>query len=82
MFKYIHKETLENHKSASGKAIYLTVRFGTSAIHDSIVWMPVSQLKVGEFNECGWALVEIPDWLIKKNGLERAGFVELEAAEI
>lgn len=78
MTKYIHKNTVDNHKSASGKALYLTVRFGTSAIHDSIVWLPVSQLSIGEYNECGWAKIEIPEWLIKKNNLTRAGFVELE----
>ena len=78
MTKYFHKNTVDNHKSASGKALYLTVRFGTSAIHDSIIWLPISQLSIGEYNECGWARIEIPEWLIKKNNLTRAGFVELE----
>lgn len=78
MTKYIHKNTVDNHKSASGKALYLTVRFGTSAIHDSIIWLPISQLSIGEYNECGWARIEIPEWLIKKNNLNKAGFVELE----
>lgn len=78
MVKYIHRNTLNGHKSASGKAIYFTVRFGTSAIHDSITWLPISQLKIGEFNECGWARIEIPDWLIRKNSLTKASFVELE----
>lgn len=78
MTKYIHKNTLDNHVSASGKAIYFTVRFGTSAIHDRVTWLPMSQLKIGDFNECGWAKIDIPDWLINKNGLKNAGFVELE----
>lgn len=77
---FIHRSTLEGHKSASGKAIYFTVRFGTSAIHDSIVWLPLSQLKIGTENECGWSEIEIPGWLIKKNGLVRAALVELEEA--
>ena len=78
MMRYIHENTLKDHKSASGKAIYFTVRFGTSAIHDAIVWMPLSQLKIGNLNECGWAQIEIPQWLIRKNALEKAVFVELE----
>ena len=78
MTKYIHKNTLDNHKSASGKALYLTVRHGTSEAHDSITWLPISQLKFGEFNECGWAEIYIPDWLIRKNGLQKAAFIELE----
>ena len=79
MIKYIHEETLKNHISASGKAIYFTVRRGgTTARHDEIIWLPLSQLKIGELNECGWAKIEIPYWLIKKNSLEKAGFVELQ----
>lgn len=78
MKKFIHQNTIENHKSASGKALYLTVRFGTSSIHDRTIWFPMSQLKIGEANECGWSMIEIPDWLIKKNSLERAAFIELE----
>ena len=78
MLKHIHQNTVMNHKSASGKAIYLTVRFGTSESHDSVVWLPMSQLKFGEFNECGWAEVSIPDWLIHKNNLTRAAFIELQ----
>lgn len=76
---FIHENTLKDHKSASGKAIYLTVRFGTSDIHDSIKWFPLSQMRFGEVNEVGWMPVEIPDWLIRKNGLERASFIELQA---
>lgn len=80
MTKYIHQNTISGHRSASGKALYLTVRFGTSAINDRIVWLPMSQLKIGEANECGWSQIEIPDWLIKKNSLQRASFIELEEA--
>ena len=77
MVAYIHENTWNNHKSASGKAIYLTVRFGTSSIHDSYTWLSVSQLKLDKFNEVGWARMEIPDWLIRKNGLQNAAFIEL-----
>ena len=78
MFSHIHQNTVNNHKSASGKAVYLTVRFGTSESHDQTVWFPMSQLKIGEFNDCGWAEIEIPDWLIRKNKLMRAAFIELQ----
>ena len=78
MTKYIHQNTWKNHRSESGKALYLTIRYGTSAIHDRTMWFPISQLKVGDFNECGWATIEIPDWLIRKNNLSKAIFVELE----
>ena len=78
MKKYIHQNTVNGHRSESGKALYLTVRFGTSSINDRIVWLPMSQLKISEANECGWSLIEIPDWLIKKNSLQRAAFIELE----
>lgn len=78
MTGYIHQNTVSNHRSASGKALYLTVRFGTSSINDRAIWLPLSQLKIGEANECGWSQIEIPDWLIKKNGLQRASFIELE----
>lgn len=74
----IHENTVENHKSASGKAIYFTARFGTSQIHDRPVWFPMSQLKIGKFNDVGWAIIEIPDWLIRKNCLNNAALVELE----
>ena len=74
----IHKNTIENQKSGSGKAIYLTARFGKSQIHDKPVWFPLSQLKIGEFNECGWATIDIPDWLLVKNCLTNAVFTELE----
>lgn len=80
MTKYIHKNTLDSHISTSGKAIYFTIRFGTSSIHDRTIWMPMSQLSIGEFNECGWAKIDIPNWLINKNGLQKANFVELEEA--
>ena len=78
MTRYIHQNTVRDHQSASGKALYLTVRFGTSAINDRVIWLPLSQLKIGEANECGWSQIEIPDWLIKKNALQKASFVELE----
>lgn len=78
MTKYIHQNTVNNHKSASGKAIYLTVRFGLSDLHDTTVWLPMSQLNISEPNECGWSKIDIPDWLIRKNNLQKAAFIELE----
>ena len=74
----IHKNTIENHKSQTGKAIYLTARFGKSQINDRPIWLPLSQLKIGAYNECGWATIDIPDWLIKKNCLTKAALIELE----
>lgn len=81
---YIHENTLNNQKSQSGKAIYFTHTFGgfnTGRTHE---WFPFSQLKISAFNECGWAEVEIPDWLLNQKGLLgyagtlKGGFEELE----
>ena len=49
-----HTNTLEGQKSASGKALYLTARLDGSGFRTKAVWFPVSQLKVGNPNECGW----------------------------
>lgn len=81
---YIHENTLKNQKSQSGKAIYFThsyCGFNTGKTHE---WFPLSQLKIGEFNDCGWAELEIPDWILKQKqllgyaGCLKGGFEELE----
>lgn len=73
---YIHEETVKNHKSNSGKAIYFTPNY-YKAVPD---WFPLSQLKIGNYNECGWAIVDIPDWLIRQKGNTK-GYRELEVCE-
>jgi len=63
---YIHTTTLENHKSTSGKALYLTVTYGGFNTGKSIEWFPMSQLKISQPNECGYCEMEIPDWILKQ----------------
>ena len=75
---FIHENTLKDHKSASGKAIYFTARFGLTDRFNRTVWFPLSQMRFGEVNEVGWMPVEIPDWLIKKNDLQNATLEELQ----
>lgn len=81
---YIHRNTIENHKSASGKAIYFTHSFGGFNTGKSIQWFPLSQLKIGEFNDVDWAELEIPDWILKQKSLLgyggslKGGFEEID----
>jgi len=82
---YLHRNTLEDHKSASGKAIYFTHGYGFNT-GTSVEWFPLSQLKISKFNELGWAELEIPDWILKQKsilgygGSLKGSFVELEVA--
>ena len=62
----IHTTTLETHKSASGKALYLTASYGGFNTGKSTEWFPISQLKISAPNECGWCEMEIPDWILKQ----------------
>ena len=81
MKAYIHRNTVKQKASASGKAIYLTARFGKTNDFNKFVWFPVSQLKIGDFNSVGWATIEIPDWIIRKNCIQNACILELEGVE-
>lgn len=64
----IHTNTLDNHKSASGKALYLTHTYCGFNTGKSFEWFPLSQLKISSANECGWCDVDIPEWLLKQKG--------------
>ena len=77
----IHKNTLENHKSASGKAVYLTVTYGGFNTGKSVEWFPISQLTISKPNELGWSEVSIPEWLIHQKHIENGAFEEMEVAE-
>lgn len=63
---YISASTLETHRSESGKAIYLTVSCGGFNTGKRIEWFPISQLDIGNPNECGWCKVVIPEWILKQ----------------
>lgn len=85
---WIHKNTLDNHKSTTGKAIYFTVTYGGFNTGNCREWFPMSQLKIGsDFNECGYTTLEIPEWILKQKGLLnysglRGSFEELDAFSI
>lgn len=75
---FIHQNTLNNHKSESGKAIYFTI--STQGFNSSrhIEWFPLSQLRISEkANENGWYGIEIPDWLLNKK-VKNQSIEELE----
>ena len=76
----IHKNTLENHRSESGKAIYLTITYGGFNTGKKREWFPLSQLTISQPNECGWAEVNIPDWLIEQKHIGNGSFEEAEVA--
>lgn len=80
---YIHENTLKNNKSASGKAIYFTHSYGGFNSGKSFEWFPLSQLTIGNFNDVGWATIDIPDWILKQKNFISYGslvgcFEELE----
>lgn len=83
---YIHQNTINSQKSESGKAIYLTHSYDLG-FHEIHHWFPLSQLTISEPNECGWAEVEIPDWILKQKHLLgycntlKGCFLELEMHE-
>lgn len=77
----IHKNTLESHKSASGKAIYLTITYGGFNTGKKQEWFPLSQLTISEPNDCGWSELNIPDWLIDQKHIGNGAFEEAEVAE-
>jgi len=81
----IHRNTIDTHKSSSGKAIYFNTSYAGFNTGRSVVWFPISQLKFHkDENECGWSTLEIPDWLLKSKGFLgyadslNVGFEELE----
>ena len=65
----IHSDTLHNHTSASGKAFYVSIWDGRWVSHEreNHVWLPLSQVEIGEPNECGWCEILVPLWLFTKN---------------
>ena len=66
---YIHTDTLKNHISASGKALYLTVTHGGFNTGKCVEWFPMSQLTTSEPNECGNCEMVIPEWILKQKQL-------------
>ena len=74
----IHRSTIEGHKSQSGKALYLTVTYGGFNTGKSREWFPISQITISEYNDCGWAEVTIPDWLIQQKHIGNGAFEEAE----
>ena len=83
---YIHENTLKSNKSSSGKAIFFTHTFCGFNSGKEQAWFPLSQLKIGNFNDVGWATLEIPNWLLRQKGYMNHGtlkgaFEELEWGE-
>lgn len=48
------------------KAIAVTIAGGYTDANDRIIWLPKSQLIIGEPNEVGNAEILIPYWLVKQ----------------
>lgn len=48
------------------KAVALTIAGGYTDANDRIIWLPKSQLIIGEPNEVGNAEILIPYWLVKQ----------------
>lgn len=71
MKKYYRGYTALPFDTETEKAIGFTVSngyFGRG--HDSHIWLPKSQVIVGEANEVGNALILIPAWLLDKNNID------------
>ena len=48
------------------KAVAVTIAGGYTDANDRIIWLPKSQLIIGEPNEIGNAEILIPYWLVKQ----------------
>ena len=82
---WIHKNTIESHISASGKAIYFT--YTEDDEHYGREWFPISKCKMPReksFNEEGWAIIDLPEWAMNQKGMLayrgafKGRFVELD----
>lgn len=75
---FIHQNTINNHKSKSGKALYLTVTYGGFNTGKKIEWFPLSKLTISTPNECGWSKITIPEWIINQKHINGGAFEEIE----
>ncbi len=74
----IHENTVKSHTSASGKAIHFTISNGYTSANDTTEWFPLSQLIIGNPNECGWCEILIPLWILKQKNISYSRLRELE----